>query len=79
MQVTNLSECRDLLKAWECVRGEILKGHIRGWAICLADWGGGDRVLFAGEYLTSKGEAASAALRLSWEITKEVDRTGSGF
>lgn len=77
MQVTNLSECRDLLQAWEAVRREILKGNIRGWAICLADWSGDDRVLFAGEFLTSKQEAASAALRMSWAITKEVDRTAS--
>lgn len=77
MQVVDLAGTRDLLQAWETVRVQILKGNIRGWALCLAEWGGAETVSFAGSYAHCGESAASAALRMSWEITKASDPTGT--
>lgn len=73
MKVVNLGECRDLLKGWDLVRAEILKGRVQGYALCIKDWEDRESVFFAGSYQAEHETAASAALRMSWELTKEAD------
>lgn len=71
MNVVHLGECRDLLQSWDRVRSEILRGHVQGFALCIKDWHDQERVFFAGTYQAEHESAASAALRMSWELTKE--------
>ena len=73
MQVVNLGSCRELLKAWEAVRTEILKGNVRGMTVRLQLWDGDSRIMFAGDGDGSSLDAAREMLHLSWEITKEND------
>jgi hypothetical protein len=79
MNVVNLGECRDLLKGWDLVRAEILKGRVQGYALCIKDWAGQERIYFAGHYQQEGESAAAAALRMSWELTKESDFQAAGL
>jgi hypothetical protein len=68
MRVVNLNACRDLLRVWGQVRQELIDGA-EGFAVCIRK-DGAESVFFAGEYEGDKEEAAKAAMRLSWELTK---------
>lgn len=73
MRVVNLEMCRDLLRVWSLVRKELVTGA-DGFAVCVRK-DGEESVFFAGEYQQDTREAAKAAMRMSWEITKQVDAT----
>lgn len=78
MNVVNLGECRDLLKAWNSVRSKILRGEIKGFALTILDWEDAESVYFAGFYRDQNESAAKAALRMSWELTKQADQQDHG-
>jgi hypothetical protein len=69
--VVDLQTCRDLLEAWETVRSQIVKGEIHALAVCAKNRSGEETVIFAGDYKDEPDAALSAAMRLSWELTKD--------
>lgn len=75
MNVVSFSAaCRDLMRVWMEVKQEIANGA-SGIAVCVRRNNGGERVIFAGRYEHDKASAMKAAMRMSWELTKEQDKT----
>lgn len=68
MKVVNLGEARDLLAQWGQVKKHILKGDIKGFAICIKDDNGLEFVYLGGQYKADPQGAARVALRMSWEL-----------
>lgn len=74
MNVIRITECRDLLRGMEVMRGRILRGEIRGFAVTVLDRDGMEEAYFAGEYREDRESACKAALRMSWHLERQAGR-----
>ena len=69
--VLDFRNCGDLLNAWAAVRAQIVRGEIRGLAVCVKDACGVERVFFAGDYRDEPAAALRVSLSMSWELTRQ--------
>ena len=81
-KVVDLVQCRDLLTKWSAMRDLIIRGEIRAVALCIQDRQGNETVALCGEFERDPAAALRAAMKMSWELTKQADeaelkRTGS--
>ena len=78
MKVVQLADCRELLDAWNEVRTLIVRGETKGLALCLKQWDDDERIMLAGDYRSDPRGGLKAAMRMSWELTKEEDQLKTG-
>jgi hypothetical protein len=66
----NLPDCREMMNAVAQLKEKILRGEIRGLAICSTDRAGREACYFAGTYSREPARALKASLHMSWELSQ---------
>jgi hypothetical protein len=75
MQVTSLAEYRYRaeLAVLRHIMGRVLRGEIRGIAICTKDTENHEEISVLGDYRNNPAHGVGAAMRMSWRLTRLAD------
>lgn len=65
--------CRDTLAVLKVLTKMAINGELRGLALCYRTQDGEESTIFTGLYKAQPANAVSAAMRLSWPMTRAHD------